>query len=81
MSIVSYLIICVTHVVEIHGLTPVYERLTPQLRYTYSVGTYPSYAGALLDLNLVRSLGFPEARITAWRDGRPIPINLARQEE
>ena len=66
---------------DIHGLTPVYERLTSQLRYTYSVGTYPSYAGALLDLNLVRSLGFPEARITAWRDGRPIPINLARQEE
>ena len=66
---------------EIHGLSPVYERLSSQLRYTYSVGTYPTYVSALLDLNVVRKLGFPEARITAYRDGRPIPVSLARNEE
>lgn len=66
---------------DIHGLSPVYERLASNLRYTYSVGLYPTYVGALLDLNLVRAQGFPEARITAYRDGRPIPILIARQEE
>lgn len=66
---------------DIHGLTPVYERLSSQLRYTYSVGTYPTYVSALLDLNVIRSLGFPEARIMAYRDGRPIPVSLARNEE
>ena len=66
---------------DIRGLVPVYERLSSQLRYTYSVGTYPTYVSALLDLNVVRRLGFPEARITAYRDGRPIPILIARQEE
>ena len=66
---------------DIRGLSPVYERLSPQLRYTYSVGIYPTYVGALLELNTVRRLGFPEARITAYRDGRPISITLARQEE
>jgi len=66
---------------DIHGLTPVYERLSSQLQYTYSVGTYPTYISALLDLNAVRSLGFPQARITAYRDGRNIPVSLARNEE
>ena len=66
---------------DLHGLSPVYERLSSQLRYTYSVGTYPTYVSALLDLNVVRSLGFPHARITAYRDGRSIPVTLARNEE
>ena len=66
---------------ELRGLSPVYERLSSNLRYTYSVGLYPSYSSALLDLNSVRLLGFPSARLVAYRDGRPIPIAIARQEE
>ena len=66
---------------DLHGLSPVNERLSPQLRYTYSVGLYARYADALLDLNTVRSLGFPDARIVAYREGRPIPVRVARQEE
>ena len=66
---------------DIQGLSPVYERLSSNLRYTYSVGIYPTYVSALLDLNVVRLLGFPGARITAYRDGRPIPVSLARTEE
>lgn len=66
---------------DIGGLAPVYERLGSNLQYTYSVGMYPSYVLALSDLNLVRSMGFPHARITAYRDGRAIPVNVARQEE
>ena len=66
---------------DIHGLAPVYERLGANLRYSYSVGIFPTYVGALLELNVIRKLGFPDARITAWRDGRQIPVSLARQEE
>ena len=66
---------------DIKGLSPVYERLTPSLRYSYTVGTFSSYAAALTELNTVRVLGFPEARIVAWRDGRSIPVSLARREE
>lgn len=66
---------------DLGGLSPVYERLASNLRYTYSVGLYPTYAAALLDLNTVRRLGFPDARLTAYRDGRPIPLTTARQEE
>lgn len=66
---------------DIAGLSPVYERLTSSLRYTYSVGLYARYADALLDLNTVRCLGFPSARIVAYRDGRPISVRTALQEE
>ena len=66
---------------ELKGLSPVYERLGSSLRYTYSVGLYSSYSDALLDLNTVRMLGFPSARIVAFRDGRSIPVRTARQEE
>ena len=66
---------------ELKGLSPVYERLSSNLRYTYSVGLYPTYVSALLDLNVARKRGFPEAHITAYRDGRPIPVRTARQEE
>ena len=56
---------------DLGGLSPVYERLTSNLRYTYSVGLYPTYDAALSDLNVVRLLGFPDARIVAFHDGRP----------
>ena len=66
---------------DLRGVSPVYERLGNNLRYTYSTGQYRHYASALLDLNTVRVLGFPEAHIVAYRDGRPVPVQLARQEE
>ena len=66
---------------DINGLSPVYERLGANLRYAYSVGIYSSHQAALLDLNVVRCLGFPNARIVAFRDGRSIPVSVAREEE
>ena len=66
---------------DLQGLSPVYERLGANLRYSYSVGVFPTYVGALLELNVIRKLGFPQARIVAFRDGRQIPVTLARQEE
>ena len=66
---------------EIKGLDPVYERLTNALRYTYSVGIFRTFNEALLQLNPVRILGFPDAEITAYLDGKPIAVALARRSE
>ena len=66
---------------EIKGLDPVYERLTSSLRYTYSVGVFRSFNEALLQLNPVRALGFPDAEIVAYLDGKPVAVSLARRAE
>ena len=66
---------------EIKGLSPVYERLTSSLRYTYAVGQFRSYSEALAQLNPIRHLGFPEALIVAFIDGRPVPVPEARRLE
>ena len=66
---------------EIKGLDPVYERLTNALRYTYSVGVFRTFNEALLQLNPVRVLGFPDAEIVAYLDGKPIAVSLARRAE
>ena len=66
---------------EIGGLDPVYERLTSTLRYTYSVGLFRSFQEALLQLNAIRALGFPEAEVTAFLDGKPVSVTLARRAE
>ena len=66
---------------EIMGLDPVYERLTSSLRYTYSVGVFRTFNEALLQLNPVRALGFPDAEIVAYLDGKPVAVSLARRAE
>lgn len=66
---------------DLRGVSPVYERLGSNLQYTYATGQYRHYSSALLDLNTVRVLGFPQAYIVAYRDGRSVPLALARQEE
>lgn len=63
---------------DLKGLSPVYERLTSTLKYVYSVGVFTMYSEALRQLNKVRSLGFPEAQVTAFLDGRPLPVDEAR---
>jgi len=66
---------------DLGGLSPVYERLNANLRYSYFAGLFFTYKDALRQLNRVRQAGFPEARISAYSDGRAIPVNQARQEE
>ena len=66
---------------EIKGLDPVFERLTNALRYTYSVGVFRTFNEALLQLNPVRALGFPDAEIVAFLNGKSIAVSLARRAE
>ena len=63
------------------GLSPVYERISANLRRVYTVGVFKTYDEALMELNLVKKQGFPEATIVAWREGKQVPVQQARQEE
>lgn len=62
---------------DLRGLSPVYERITSSLKYTYSAGLFTRYSDALDNLNSVRRLGFKDAVIQAFRDGRQTSISEA----
>ena len=66
---------------DFKGLSPVYERISANLKRVYTVGVFRKYEDALMELNLVKMQGFPEATIVAWREGRQVPIQQARAEE
>lgn len=66
---------------ELGGLSPVFEKVTPALKYIYSVGVFRSYADVLSQLNAVKRQGFKGAIITAWRDGRQMNVDVARSLE
>lgn len=66
---------------DINGLSPVFEKLNPSGKYTYSAGLFRDYASALGNLNKVKSLGFRTAIITAYRDGKPVSVADARKME
>ena len=66
---------------DFKGLSPVYERISANLRRVYSVGIFRTYDDALMELNMVKKQGFPEASVVAWRDGRQVPVQQARMEE
>lgn len=66
---------------DFKGLSPVYERISANLRRVYSVGIFRTYDDALMELNMVKKQGFPEATVVAWRDGRQVPVQQARMEE
>lgn len=63
---------------DLKGMSPVYERMGANLRYTYTVGLFPTYASALGKLNHIRLLGFPSAHIIALRDGVRVNVDEVR---
>ena len=66
---------------DLQGLSPVYERLTSSLQFTYAAGLFRSYSSALSRLAAVRRLGFPEATVIAFIAGRPVDVSTAREAE
>ena len=66
---------------DLKGLSPVFYKMSSQLRYTYSVGVFRSYKDVLANLNKVKRLGFRNAFIVAWQDGKSIPVSKAREAE
>jgi len=66
---------------ELKGLSPVFEKMSVSLHYTYSVGVFRSYNDVLSHLNSVKRLGFRSAFITAFEDGKAISVAAARSME
>lgn len=66
---------------DFKGLSPVYERISSNLKRVYTVGIFSTYDDALLELNTVKMQGFPDATIVAWREGKQVSVQQARQEE
>ena len=66
---------------RLKGLSPVFWRPGTSTRYVYSVGLFRTYADVLGNLNKVKKLGFKGAFIVAFLDGKPIPVQKARQSE
>lgn len=66
---------------QIKGLSPVFEKLGPSLKYTYYAGLFKSYKDVLANLNKVKKIGFRSASIVAFMDGKEISVQQARATE
>ena len=73
-----------SHKAQLHqlkGLSPVFEKRQSSGKYLYTAGIFHSYQEALSQINIVRKRGFPTAFLVAYRDGKSISVNEARQAE
>ena len=66
---------------DLHGLSPVFDKMSTTLIHTYSVGVFRTYQDALSHLNSVRKAGFKDAFITANIDGQKVTVDEARALE
>lgn len=66
---------------QLRGLSPVFSKMSAQLRYTYSVGVFRTYKDVLANLNKVKRQGFRSAFIVAFQDGVSISVAKAREAE
>lgn len=69
------------NVMQIKGLSPVFETVSSKGRYTYKVGLFNTYADVLSHLNAVKKVGFRNAFISASLDGKDITVAKARALE
>lgn len=66
---------------SLKGLSPVFETRTANGRYTYRVGVFRTYADVLSNLNAVKRVGFRNAFIVAFNDGKELTVAKARAVE
>ena len=66
---------------QLKGLSPVFQRMSPSLRYTCTVGIFRAYDDVLAHLYKVKKAGFRSAFIVAWKDGESITVAKAREME
>lgn len=62
------------------GFAPVFERVSDAGRYQYSVGAFEKYPDAAKALAAVKR-SFPSALLTAYNNGKPVTVALARKSE
>jgi hypothetical protein len=63
---------------NLKGLSPVFETITPNGRYTYRVGVFRTYNDVLANLNSVKKAGFRSAFIVAFNNGEEVPVSKAK---
>lgn len=68
-------------VAKLKGLSPVFESRSSSGRYVYSVGVFRSYADVLNNLNAVKKVGFRNAFIVAFNNGKELAISKAKALE
>ena len=68
-------------VAKLKGLSPVFESRSSNGRYTYRVGVFRTYADVLANLNSVKRVGFRNAFIVAFNDGKELTVSKARALE
>ena len=63
------------------GLCPVFETRSASGRYVYRVGLFNEYKDVLANLNTVKRVGFRNAYIVGYIDGKEMSVNKVRAEE
>lgn len=63
------------------GLSPVFETRSASGRYIYRVGLFSGYQDVLSHLNTVKRLGFRNAYIVGYVDGKEMSVSKVRTEE
>ena len=63
------------------GLCPVFETRSASGRYVYRVGLFNEYKDVLANLNTVKRVGFRNAYIVGYVDGKEMSVNKVRIEE
>ena len=66
---------------SLKGLSPVYEAPGANGHLVYRVGLFRSYADVLSHLNTVKKVGFRNAFIAAFIDGKAVTVAKARAQE
>lgn len=66
---------------QLKGLSPVFWRQSPSMRYTHYAGLFRKYDDVLSNLNRVKKAGFKNAFIVAFQDGEPISLTKAKELE
>ena len=66
---------------SLKGLSPVYESKNANGHIVYRVGLFRTYSDVLGHLNTVKKLGFRNAYITAYIDGKIVGVAKARAKE
>ena len=66
---------------SLKGLSPVYETKGANGHIVYRVGLFRTYSDVLGHLNTVKKVGFRNAFISAYIDGKPVTVATARSRE
>lgn len=68
-------------IAKLKGLCPVYEKRQGSGKYLYAVGRFTTFSEAQSNLQKVRNVGFKDAIVIAFNNGRSIGLSKAKELE